>query len=147
MASRLSAIAEWAIAALSSISSAAAREGLTVQSPSVSPILWSCCLAGRIFTMALTAGLAAPGEAHDIITFDMATTVQAWGKVPDDGPAMSPSRRVGAVDKKWARRHMILLPSMRYYLAAGPKGYGLMMMTIFCPVFCWAAVCRQSSDV
>ncbi|WP_170996943.1 Ldh family oxidoreductase, partial [Escherichia coli] len=26
---------------------------------------------------------AAPGEGHEILTFDMATTLQAWGKVLD----------------------------------------------------------------
>ncbi len=50
---------------------------------------------------------AAPGEGDDIITFDMATTVQAREKSSMHGPAMSPFRRVGP-SIKMARRHMIL---------------------------------------
>lgn len=57
---------------------------------------------------------AAPGEGDDIITFDMATTVQAWGKVLDARSRNESIPESWAVDKT-ARRHMILLPSMRYY--------------------------------
>ncbi|GKX56880.1 ureidoglycolate dehydrogenase (NAD(+)) [Leminorella grimontii] len=70
---------------------------------------------------------AAPGENDDIITFDMATTVQAWGKILD-----ARARRV-AIPESWAvdgqgvpttdpMEVKGLLP------VAGPKGYGLMMM-------------------
>lgn len=57
---------------------------------------------------------AAPGEGDDIITFDMATTVQAWGKVLDARSRNESIPRVGP-SIKTARRHRILLPSMRYY--------------------------------
>lgn len=57
---------------------------------------------------------AAPGEGDDIITFDMATTVQAWGKVLDARSRNESIPESWAVDKNGAR-HMILLPSMRYY--------------------------------
>lgn len=50
---------------------------------------------------------AAPGEGYDIIT-------TPGEKSSMHGPAMSPFRRVGPLIKT-ARRHMILLPSMRYY--------------------------------
>ena len=70
---------------------------------------------------------SAPGEGDELITFDMATTVQAWGKVLD---ARS---RNAAIPDTWAvdaeGKHTTdpfavsgLLP------IAGPKGYGLMMM-------------------
>ncbi|HCH9307273.1 ureidoglycolate dehydrogenase [Salmonella enterica] len=70
---------------------------------------------------------AAPGEGDDIITFDMATTVQAWGKVLDARSRNEPIPESWAVDKNGAPTHdpfavNALLP------AAGPKGYGLMMM-------------------
>lgn len=50
---------------------------------------------------------AAPGEGDDIITFDMATTVQAWGKVLDARSRNESIPESWAVDKT-ARRHMIL---------------------------------------
>lgn len=70
---------------------------------------------------------AAPGEGSDKIIFDMATTVQAWGKILD-----ARSRNV-AIPDTWAvdgngnpttDPHAVhgLLP------ISGPKGYGLMMM-------------------
>lgn len=71
---------------------------------------------------------AAPGEGDDIITFDMATTVQAWGKVLDARSRNESIPESWAVDKNGAPTHdpfavNALLP------AAGPKGYGLMMMS------------------
>lgn len=70
---------------------------------------------------------AAPGKDGNNIIIDMATTVQAWGKVLD---ARSKNR---AIDASWAVdangegttdpfKVSALLP------IAGPKGYGLMMM-------------------
>lgn len=70
---------------------------------------------------------AAPGENDDIITFDMATTVQAWGKILDARSRHENIPDSWAVDKNGAPTTdpfavNALLP------AAGPKGYGLMMM-------------------
>ncbi|HAT2608500.1 TPA: ureidoglycolate dehydrogenase [Kluyvera intermedia] len=70
---------------------------------------------------------AAPGENDDIVTFDMATTVQAWGKVLDARSRNEAIPESWAVDKNGAPTTdpfavNALLP------AAGPKGYGLMMM-------------------
>jgi ureidoglycolate dehydrogenase (NAD+) len=70
---------------------------------------------------------AAPGENSDIITFDMATTVQAWGKILDARAHNSAIPDTWAVDKNGQPTTdpfavHALLP------AAGPKGYGLMMM-------------------
>ena len=70
---------------------------------------------------------AAPGEGDDIITFDMATTVQAWGKILDARSRHETIPDSWAVDKNGAPTSdpfavHALLP------AAGPKGYGLMMM-------------------
>ncbi|HDX8870813.1 TPA: ureidoglycolate dehydrogenase, partial [Klebsiella michiganensis] len=70
---------------------------------------------------------AAPGEGDDIITFDMATTVQAWGKILDARSRHETIPDSWAVDKNGAPTRdpfavHALLP------AAGPKGYGLMMM-------------------
>ncbi|KJT50114.1 ureidoglycolate dehydrogenase, partial [Salmonella enterica subsp. enterica serovar Heidelberg str. RI-11-014588] len=64
---------------------------------------------------------AAPGEGDDIITFDMATTVQAWGKVLDARSRNESIPESWAVDKNGAPTHdpfavNALLP------AAGPKG-------------------------
>ncbi|PVZ87285.1 ureidoglycolate dehydrogenase [Serratia sp. S1B] len=70
---------------------------------------------------------AAPAEGDDIVTFDMATTVQAWGKVLDARSRNAPIPDTWAVDSEG--KHTTdpfavsgLLP------IAGPKGYGLMMM-------------------
>ncbi len=68
---------------------------------------------------------AAPGEGDDIITFDMATTVQAREK--SSMPRNESIPESWAVDKNGAPTQdpfavNALLP------AAGPKGYGLMMM-------------------
>lgn len=70
---------------------------------------------------------AAPSSDGKIIVFDMATTVQAWGKIldkksrgesiPDDWAVDENGEAVTDPDKVNA-----LLP------IAGPKGYGLMMM-------------------
>lgn len=70
---------------------------------------------------------AAPGEGDEILTFDMATTVQAWGKVLDARSRNMSIPDTWAVDKNGAPTTdpfavHALLP------AAGPKGYGLMMM-------------------
>lgn len=70
---------------------------------------------------------AAPGKDGQIVTFDMATTVQAWGKV-----LHARSKNV-AIPDDWAVdgdgnpttdpfKVQALVP------IAGPKGYGLMMM-------------------
>ncbi|SUH38986.1 ureidoglycolate dehydrogenase [Salmonella enterica subsp. enterica] len=71
-------------------------------------------LAGRIFTMALIRW-PLPRRAKAM------TSLLRYGppcrpgeKSLMHGPAMSPFRRVGPLIKT-ARRHMILLPSMRYY--------------------------------
>lgn len=53
---------------------------------------------------------AAPGEGDDIITFDMATTVQAWGKFSTPARAMKPSPTAGRWIKT-ARRPATPLPS------------------------------------
>ena len=70
---------------------------------------------------------ATPGEGDEILTFDMATTVQAWGKVLDARSRNMSIPDTWAVDKNGAPTTdpfavHALLP------AAGPKGYGLMMM-------------------
>ncbi len=70
---------------------------------------------------------AAPGEGDEILTFDMATTVQAWGKVLDARSRICLSRIPGRSIKTVYQQPYpfavhALLP------AAGPKGYGLMMM-------------------
>lgn len=70
---------------------------------------------------------AAPGDGDDLITFDMATTVQAWGKILDARSRNKPIPDTWAVDKDGkpttnAFDVQGLLP------IAGPKGYGLMMM-------------------
>lgn len=70
---------------------------------------------------------SAPGEGEDLITFDMATTVQAWGKVLDARSRNVPIPDTWAVDKDGKPttdpfQVHALLP------IAGPKGYGLMMM-------------------
>ncbi|POP46863.1 ureidoglycolate dehydrogenase [Superficieibacter electus] len=69
----------------------------------------------------------APAENGEILTFDMATTVQAWGKVLD---ARS---RNESIPESWAvdiHGHPTTDPFAVHALlpAAGPKGYGLMMM-------------------
>ncbi len=70
---------------------------------------------------------AAPGEGDKKIIFDMATTVQAWGKVLDARSRNAPIPDTWAVDangKPTTDAHAVhgLLP------ISGPKGYGLMMM-------------------
>ncbi|HHR6140869.1 TPA: ureidoglycolate dehydrogenase [Providencia alcalifaciens] len=69
---------------------------------------------------------SAPGET-DNITFDMATTVQAWGKVLDARSKNAKIPDTWAVDKDGNPTTdpfavTALVP------IAGPKGYGLMMM-------------------
>ncbi|MCR8644769.1 ureidoglycolate dehydrogenase [Paenibacillus sp. N1-5-1-14] len=70
---------------------------------------------------------AAPGEGSSLITFDMATTVQAWGKILHARSKHEAIPDTWAVDKNGANTSdpfqvHALLP------IAGPKGYGLMMM-------------------
>ncbi|SHG85989.1 ureidoglycolate dehydrogenase [Ornithinibacillus halophilus] len=70
---------------------------------------------------------AAPGENDDIVTFDMATTVQAWGKILDKRSRNESIPDDWAVDENGESttdpfKVKALLP------IAGPKGYGLMMM-------------------
>ncbi|MFO1446245.1 ureidoglycolate dehydrogenase [Bacillus sp. Bva_UNVM-123] len=70
---------------------------------------------------------SAPGNNGENIIFDMATTVQAWGKVLHARSKNTPIEEGWAVDKNGEpttdpfQVHS-LLP------IAGPKGYGLMMM-------------------
>ncbi|MGS9174527.1 Ldh family oxidoreductase, partial [Salmonella enterica subsp. enterica serovar Infantis] len=71
---------------------------------------------------------AAPGEGDDLLTFDMATTVQAWGKVLEARSRNESIPESWAVDKNGAPTQApfavnAVLP------AAGPKGYGLMRMS------------------
>lgn len=72
-------------------------------------------------------GFAAPGQDGKLISFDMATTVQAWGKI------LHARTRNEPIDPSWAVDQdgqpttdpfnvNALLP------IAGPKGFGLMMM-------------------
>ena len=70
---------------------------------------------------------AAPGKDGKHITFDMATTVQAWGKVLHARSKNEPIPDTWAVDSNGEPttdpfKVNALLP------IAGPKGYGLMMM-------------------
>lgn len=70
---------------------------------------------------------SAPGNDEDIITFDMATTVQAWGKILHARSKNESIPDTWAVDEKGKPttdpfKVHALLP------IAGPKGYGLMMM-------------------
>ncbi|MFP1484732.1 ureidoglycolate dehydrogenase [Escherichia coli] len=71
---------------------------------------------------------AAPGEGDEILTFDMATTVQAWGKVLDARSRNMlipriPGRSIKTVHQQPIRsRYMLCSPP------PGQKGYGLMMM-------------------
>ncbi|MTV19325.1 ureidoglycolate dehydrogenase [Staphylococcus delphini] len=70
---------------------------------------------------------SAPTSDERIITFDMATTVQAWGKVLDARSKGESIPDTWAVNDKGepttdSRDVRALLP------VAGPKGYGLMMM-------------------
>lgn len=70
---------------------------------------------------------SAPSADDRIITFDMATTVQAWGKILDARSKNASIPDTWAVDATGApttnaRDVHALLP------IAGPKGYGLMMM-------------------
>ncbi|NLB98452.1 MAG: ureidoglycolate dehydrogenase [Lactobacillales bacterium] len=68
-----------------------------------------------------------PREGKTPLIFDMATTVQAWGKILDARSKNNPIPDTWAVDEKGVPTtdpHAVagLLP------IAGPKGYGLMMM-------------------
>ncbi|MHC5247254.1 ureidoglycolate dehydrogenase [Enterococcus sp. LJL90] len=70
---------------------------------------------------------SAPRENHQPIVFDMATTVQAWGKILDARSKNKEIPNTWAVDAEGnptTNPHSVngLLP------IAGPKGYGLMMM-------------------
>ncbi len=68
---------------------------------------------------------SAPGEGDDIITFDMATTVQAWGKFSMPARAMKPFPTAGRWIKRRANQRSFAVHAL---LPTGPKGYGLMMM-------------------
>lgn len=70
---------------------------------------------------------AAPGLGDDMLSFDMATTVQAWGKILDARSRDKEIPDTWAVDEEGrptTNPHEVaaLLP------VAGPKGYGLAMM-------------------
>lgn len=70
---------------------------------------------------------AAPRKGHAPIVFDMATTVQAWGKILDArsrNVEIPPTWAVDGNGNPTTDPHQVkaLLP------IAGPKGYGLMMM-------------------
>lgn len=70
---------------------------------------------------------AAPRKDNEPVVFDMATTVQAWGKILDARSKDQKIPNTWAVDEKGqptSDPHAVqgLLP------IAGPKGYGLMMM-------------------
>ncbi|TVP90015.1 ureidoglycolate dehydrogenase [Alkalibacterium sp.] len=72
-------------------------------------------------------GFGAPRKGAEPVVFDMATTVQAWGKVLDARSKNEPIPDNWAVDESGEPTtdpHMVrgLLP------ISGPKGYGLMMM-------------------
>lgn len=72
-------------------------------------------------------GFAAPRAGHEPIVFDMATTIQAWGKILDARSRNQDIPPTWAVDKDGlptTNPHEVqgLLP------IAGPKGYGLMMI-------------------
>lgn len=69
---------------------------------------------------------AAPGEGDEILTFDMATTVQAWGKVLD-----ARSRNMSIPDTWRSIKRCTNNRSVRGTCSAPrrrAKGYGLMMM-------------------
>lgn len=89
---------------------------------------------------------AAPGEGDEILTFDMATTVQAWGKVLDARSRNMSIPDTWAVDKNGAPTTdpfavHALLP------AAGPKGYGLMMIDVLSGVLLGLPFGRQVSSM
>lgn len=72
-------------------------------------------------------GFGAPSNGDDPLVFDMATTVQAWGKVLDARSKGRPIPDTWAVDEDGKPttdpNHVAGLVPI-----AGPKGYGLMMM-------------------
>lgn len=70
---------------------------------------------------------AAPGEDGKMITFDMATTVQAWGKVLDARSRNAKIPDTWAVDATGERTTDPFAVSGLLPIA-GPKGYGLMLM-------------------
>lgn len=70
---------------------------------------------------------AAPGEDGKMITFDMATTVQAWGKVLDARSRNATIPDTWAVDATGERTTDPFAVSGLLPIA-GPKGYGLMLM-------------------
>lgn len=89
---------------------------------------------------------AAPGEGDEILTFDMATTVQAWGKVLDARSRNMSIPDTWAVDKNGVPTTdpfavHALLP------AAGPKGYGLMMIDVLSGVLLGLPFGRQVSSM
>jgi len=70
---------------------------------------------------------AAPGEDGHMITFDMATTVQAWGKVLDARSRNAKIPDTWAVDSNGEHTTDPFAVSGLLPIA-GPKGYGLMLM-------------------
>ncbi|MCI8511483.1 MAG: ureidoglycolate dehydrogenase [Lachnospiraceae bacterium] len=70
---------------------------------------------------------AAPADDGRIVVFDMATTVQAWGKILDKRSRHENIPDTWAVDEKGKP---VTDPNLVNALVpiAGPKGYGLMMM-------------------
>ncbi len=79
---------------------------------------WWCRLAARKFTTVLTPAFAAPGEGDEILTFDMATTVQAWGKVLD-----ARSRNMSIPDTGRSIKTVYQQPiRSRYMLCSPPPG-------------------------
>ncbi|GBU09611.1 ureidoglycolate dehydrogenase [Gammaproteobacteria bacterium] len=70
---------------------------------------------------------AAPSDGKEIITFDMATTVQAWGKVLDARSRNKPIPDTWAVDKNGEATTDPFAVHALVPIAAA-KGYGLMMM-------------------
>lgn len=113
--------------ALSYFVQQAAREGMVGLSVCQSDPMVVPFGGAEIYYGTNPLAFAAPGENGDIMTFDMATTVQAWGKVLDARSRNESIPDTWAVDVNGAPTRdpfavNALLP------AAGPKGYGLMMM-------------------
>ena len=103
----------------------AARAGLVGISMCQSDQWW-CRLAARIYYGTNPLAFAAPGEGDEILTFDMATTVQAWGKVLD-----ARSRNMSIPDTGRSIKRCTNNRSVRGTCSAPRRraeGYGLMMM-------------------
>ncbi len=71
---------------------------------------------------------AAPGEGDEILTFDISDSIlQAWGKVLD-ARSRNMSIRIPGRSIKTVHRTTQIVRCHALLPAAGPKGYGLMMM-------------------